>query len=143
MGEPLSAAVGGNRCRSAPDICYAVIMTERKPLSAGEALELLMTRRRDLEDLAASSAEARQPVELDQTRVGRLSRMDALQSQAMALETERRRAIELRRIEAALQRLEEGEYGYCVTCGDEIAVERLSLDPATPQCLTCARAASS
>ena len=117
-------------------------MAERKPLSADEALELLMTRRRDLEELAAGSAEARRPVELDQTRVGRLSRMDALQSQAMALETERRRALELRRIEAALRRLEEDEYGYCVTCGDEIAVERLSLDPATPQCLNCARAAS-
>ena len=123
-------------------ICYAEVMVGRRPMSDKAALELLMTRRRDLEELAAGSAEARRPVELDQTRVGRLSRMDALQSQAMALETERRRAIELKRIEAALRRLEEGEYGYCVTCGDEIAVERLSLDPATPQCLGCARAAS-
>ncbi|MBZ4023468.1 dimethylmenaquinone methyltransferase [Rhodobacter sp. TJ_12] len=41
---------------------------------------------------------------------------------------------ELRMIEAALARMDEGEYGYCVTCGARIAEERLDLIPATPFC---------
>ena len=58
----------------------------------------------------------RKPVALDQSMVGRLSRMDALQNQAMALEAERRRGVELQRIDAALARIEEGEFGYCAAC---------------------------
>ena len=80
----------------------------------------------------------RAPVELDQQAVGRLSRMDALQVQAMALETSRRRGNELRRIAAALARIDEGEFGHCLECGDEIAARRLALDPAAPLCIGCA-----
>ena len=100
-----------------------------------------ITERRDeLVQLTESAAGARRPVELDQTRVGRLSRMDALQSQAMSLETERRRQVELRRIDAALERIEEGDFGYCVNCGEPIAAKRLDLDPTTPNCIACAQA---
>ena len=70
------------------------------------------------------------PVELDQTSVGRLSRMDAIQRQAMAQETERRRRNELRKIEAAIDRIVEGEYGYCISTGELIPRARLDLDPA-------------
>jgi len=45
---------------------------------------------------------------------------------------------EIRMIHAALQRIEEGEYGYCTKCGDMIAKERLDLLPATPFCSSCA-----
>ncbi len=100
-----------------------------------EALLKLATEFRAEDEAAAGE---RAPVELDQQSVGRLSRMDALQVQAMAQETSRRRAAELRRIAAALARMEEGEYGYCVECGEEIAVRRLELDPATPLCINCA-----
>ncbi len=86
----------------------------------------------------AATSEERAPVELDQQAVGRLSRMDALQVQAMALETSRRRGVELRRIAAALARIDEGEYGYCLECGEEIAVRRLELAPAAPLCIGCA-----
>ncbi len=108
----------------------------RKRLEAARAR--LLARREELEALAAAAAESRRPVELDQSRVGRLSRMDALQDQAMALETERRRNIEHRRIEAALGRLAEGEYGYCLGCGEAIEAKRLELDPTAPQCVDCA-----
>ena len=70
------------------------------------------------------------PVQLDQTSVGRLSRMDAMQRQAMAQETERRRHNDLRRIEAALDRISSGEYGYCISTGEPIPKARLELDPA-------------
>ena len=98
----------------------------------------LTSRRKELIKLADASRESRAPVELDQTVQGRLSRMDALQGQAMALETERRRAAELTRIEAALARIETGDYGYCVSCDEEIAANRLELDPSIPTCIQCA-----
>jgi DnaK suppressor protein len=100
----------------------------------------LIERREELRHLAEGAAGAREPVELDQTRVGRLSRMDALQSQAMSLETDRRRQVELRRIDGALARIDEGEFGCCVQCGEPIAPKRLELDPTAPNCIGCARA---
>ncbi|NCF79775.1 MAG: TraR/DksA family transcriptional regulator, partial [Alphaproteobacteria bacterium] len=86
--------------------------------------------------LLNNSADDSAPVELDQTQQGRLSRMDALQQQAMAAETQRRRQREVYLLDAALKRLDEGEYGYCVNCGEAIEPQRLALDPATPFCIS-------
>ena len=47
-------------------------------------------------------------------------------------------AAQLARIAGALERLEQGEYGYCVNCSEPIAPKRLELDPATPLCVNCA-----
>lgn len=98
----------------------------------------LLERLRELDGISAEHRDERAPVELDQTSVGRLSRMDALQGQAMALELERRRAVERVRIRQALQRLEEGEYGVCAACGEDIPPRRLDLDPTAPTCIRCA-----
>jgi len=84
--------------------------------------------------------QAEQPVELDQSRVGRLSRMDAMQAQAMSKETGRMRRQKLLQIEAALQRIETDEYGYCGECGEEIAAGRLEADPTALFCIQCASA---
>ena len=100
--------------------------------------ELLLDRRKSLAELDEYGQKASQPVELDQTRVGRLSRMDALQCQAIAQETLRRRDNEIARIEAALKRIEENEYGYCLSCGELIAGKRLVLDPTVTICVACA-----
>lgn len=94
-----------------------------------------------LEDLDAEDilgAEGQKTVELDQQSVGRLSRMDALQHQAMARATQGRREGERKRIAAALARMDEGEFGYCSDCGEEIPVKRLELDPTVPTCVSCA-----
>lgn len=99
---------------------------------------ILENRKQELLHLLADNSEAAKPVELDQTRVGRLSRMDALQNQEMAKETDRRRQAELERIEAAFQRLEADEFGECANCGEDIAVKRLELDPTVVVCINCA-----
>ena len=96
--------------------------------------------RDELSELSRIAAESRKPVELDQTSVGRLSRMDAIQGQAMQLETERRREIELTRIDAALERIETGNYGYCTVCDEDISLKRLEHDPSAPNCIDCQRA---
>ena len=85
-----------------------------------EFRETLQTLATQLRVADAETSKERAPVELDQQAVGRLSRMDALQVQAMALETSRRRKNELRRIAAALARIDKGEFGYCLECGEEI-----------------------
>ncbi len=101
--------------------------------------ERLIQTQRELLKLEESGSDMAKTVELDQSRVGRLSRMDALQGQAMSLELRRRRQAELRRISKALRRMDDGEYGYCESCGLAIAVKRLEFDPAVDLCIDCAR----
>jgi DnaK suppressor protein len=67
--------------------------------------------------------------------------LDILQVEAMAIEADRRRNAELRQIEDALQRMADGRYGYCVTCGENIAPDRLEGDPTAVLCADCARLA--
>ena len=76
-------------------------------------------------------------VELDQQSVGRLSRMDALQSQAMAQAQKRRRQVMKQALEFALRRLIDGEFGFCEECGDAIEVDRLMANPAITRCISC------
>ena len=98
----------------------------------------LLARRAELLEEDRASAAERAPVTLDQQSVGRLSRIDAMQAQAMALAVERRRTAERGRIEGALKRLDEGEFGACVTCGEAIAEARLEHDPSVAECIGCA-----
>lgn len=93
---------------------------------------------KEIQKLSQGTEEDRQPVKLDQSMVGRLSRMDALQNQAMHVEIERRRALESQRIEATLKRIAADDYGYCVSCGEEVEAKRLENDPTTPTCISCA-----
>lgn len=103
-----------------------------------EARTALLARQAELVEEDRISDEARAPVTLQQDSVGRLSRIDAMQQQAMAQAQERRRSTERKRIAAALERLDAGEWGYCVRCGDEIAEARLRHDPSVPVCVGCA-----
>jgi DnaK suppressor protein len=83
-------------------------------------------------------AEDRATVVLDQQAVGRLSRLDALQRQAMAEAHARRIAVRRARIDMALGRIRDGGFGWCAECGEEVAEARLDLDPAAPTCIRCA-----
>ena len=65
--------------------------------------------------------------------------MDAMRDQAMAQETERRRQIGLTRVASALKRLDEGAYGYCLLCDEEIPIKRLEFDPSVTTCVNCAQ----
>jgi DnaK suppressor protein len=98
----------------------------------------LLRRESELRSLEESSRDTTQPVELDQASVGRLSRMDAMQGQQMALEGARRRQQELAKIEGSLRRIELGEYGNCTVCGEEIDVRRLMVAPTSTRCVPCA-----
>jgi DnaK suppressor protein len=99
----------------------------------------LAARQAELTELSDMTAEDRAAVALDQQSVGRLSRMDAMQQQAMSQAQQRARSAELVRIDQALRRLEDGEYGYCLECGDEIPDKRLEIDPSASHCVKCAK----
>lgn len=92
-----------------------------------------------LADDSASTSGDRRPVELDQTSVGRLSRMDAMQQQAMAAAQDARRQARIRAISAALERLGGEDFGWCDDCGAFIGLKRLDLDPTVRKCVDCAR----
>ena len=110
---------------------------ERRPTSPRfRALHPARLAEIDADDDAGREGQA--TVTLDQQATGRLSRMDALQMQAMSKATQARRDIEARRLRAALARIDAGEFGYCLDCGEEIVIKRLELDPATPRCIGCA-----
>ena len=95
----------------------------------------------ELDEADADGAESSRPVELDQSRVGRLSRMDAMQAQAMSQQAGRRRALMRQRVQAALARIDADEYGCCLNCGEAITPARLEYDPSTPLCMACAERA--
>ncbi len=103
--------------------------------------EKLLKLRDGLQQIEKTGNEAANTVELDQSRVGRLSRMDAMQAQAMSVESKRRRGIKLQRIDSALQRIDRDEFGFCIKCEEEIDPKRLEFDPTTLLCIYCAKKA--
>ena len=103
-----------------------------------KARKRLETRKREIEEQSAISKEARDVVKLDQQSVGRLSRMDAMQQQAMAEAQERTRQHDLIRIDMAFRRITDEEYGYCAECDNEIPDGRLAIDPMAERCIHCA-----
>ncbi len=100
--------------------------------------QALLALRAELEAVAETGDESAGVVELDQTRVGRLSRMDAMQVQAMAASSKQRRDEKLREIEAALRRIDNDDYGYCQSCDEPINPKRLEFDPTVRYCIDCA-----
>ncbi|MBT3028636.1 MAG: conjugal transfer protein TraR [gamma proteobacterium symbiont of Ctena orbiculata] len=108
------------------------------PKELASLKERLLHLRTELQAVDETSQAAGETVELDQSRVGRLSRMDALQAQQMAQETARRRQQQLSNIAGALRRIDAGEYGYCFVCKEPINIQRLMAEPTTTRCIDCA-----
>lgn len=109
-------------------------------LSKDQLTELRAELERQLGRLKRSmriSDEALRPVELDQTAVGRLSRIDSLQNQGMTRNLHQREQVKLAHIQQALERLDGGSYGLCVECGAEVPFERLFVFPEAPTCQAC------
>lgn len=103
----------------------------------------LLALQAELESIAATGDESAAVVELDQSKVGRLSRMDAMQAQAMAKASSQRREATLKHITAALKRLDDGDFGLCLNCDEPINPKRLEFDPTATLCIDCASAAES
>lgn len=98
---------------------------------------LLEALAEEVKTFLKKSKDASEAVELD-TSIGRLSRMEAMQDQQMALELRRRKKRQLARVNNALRRLDEGAYGLCELCGGSISEERLEAFPDMMTCVNCA-----
>ena len=92
----------------------------------------------ELDRLRGQARDSRAPVVLDQQSVGRLSRMDAMQQQAMHIANDTRRQHRYAALLAALKRMDDGDYGYCHQCDEMIGTGRLAIDPAAMLCVHCA-----
>ncbi len=110
------------------------------PLTADQISELRSELERRLKKLQKSmkvTDEALKTVELDQTAVGRLSRIDSLQNQSMSKGLREREIVQLSQIREALERMDRGAFGKCEECGDGIPFERLFIFPEAPACAAC------
>ena len=109
-----------------------------------EAIEIEILRQAIIDEIAelnrlrGQARDSRAPVELDQQSVGRLSRIDAMQQQAMNIANDTRRQHRHQTLMAALKRIEASDYGYCLNCNDAIGAGRLAIDPAVTFCVDCA-----
>ncbi len=101
-----------------------------------ELHQALLHLREELQKLLKDSSDGAQPVSLDES-IGRLSRMDALQQQSMVQANRRTAQTRLVRIESALRRHTEGDYGLCVECEEEVGYARLKAQPEAPFCISC------
>ena len=117
-------------------------MDKAADIDIGEMKKRLASRRVEIEALLSAGDGVVKPIDIDQQSVGRLSRMDAIQVQAMAEETARRREMEIKRIDMALSRIAAGEYGWCTACGEAIARKRRENDPAAPRSIRFSRRAT-
>lgn len=108
-------------------------------LTADQLIDLEEIIVAELESIRAesdSSEEEREAIAPD-VSIGRLSRLDAMQMQEVAKEADRRREERIARLELALDQLDEGIYGRCTRCGEDIAFERLKVTPEATHCATC------
>lgn len=92
---------------------------------------------KELREQLKISEESAEVVQLDQTLVGRVSRMDAMQQQSMAVSTRAKAKLKLQKVLAALNSIEADDYGYCRQCDEAIGFPRLSAQPEAILCLRC------
>ena len=98
---------------------------------------LLLHSESDLQEHLQISKTATEVVTLDQTTVGRISRMDAMQQQSMAVSTREKALAKLKRVQFALRAIANDEYGYCQQCDEAIAFQRLLAQPEAIFCVSC------
>jgi DnaK suppressor protein len=130
-----------SRVKPARQLIFVYRTTGAEPMLPTEEIEILQGRiERELAQIVDSLEDTHRAgaiVELDQSSVGRLSRMDAMQQQAMAMRSKERLLTQRRRLDAALGRIRAGRFGACCQCGDELTPARLRADPAAPFCARC------
>jgi DnaK suppressor protein len=110
------------------------------PLTQAQITQLrtqLIAQQEDLTELLHNADATTKPVTLDQQSVGRVSRIDAIQQQQMAIANQQQTSDLLKRIELALRRIDDASYGDCLECGEPIACARLQAQPFASHCIDC------
>ncbi|MEH6609143.1 MAG: TraR/DksA family transcriptional regulator [Halioglobus sp.] len=112
-------------------------MSDLTEAQLAEFVTSLETLQENLQQQIVSSTEQTQPVTLDQQAVGRVSRIDAIQQQHIAIASQQHAKKLLIQVQAALARIDAGDYGYCQECDELVALPRLKAQPYARLCLQC------
>ncbi|PCI75504.1 MAG: molecular chaperone DnaK [SAR86 cluster bacterium] len=115
----------------------ATILDQLTPKQTEELRSLLQFNKNKLEQQLLDAESATGVVTLDQSSVGRVSRMDAMQQQSMAVSTRTKAEASLRKILKALKRMDLEDFGYCGQCDEPIPFNRLKVQPEASHCLKC------
>jgi len=112
-------------------------LVQLTPKQKQELLLVLQSKKTKLEQQLLDAESATGVVILDQSSVGRVSRVDAMQQQSMAVSTRAKAEASLRKILKALKRMEAEDFGYCGQCDEPIQFNRLKVQPQASHCLKC------
>jgi DnaK suppressor protein len=115
-----------------------IIMDELSQEQIDNFRQDLLNLKEELEQNLKSTEAQAKPVDLDQP-IGRLSRIDAIQNQQIAKAGKRNQEMRLRLVMAAINNLEDGDYGLCIRCDGPIDLRRLKARPEARMCIDCAR----
>lgn len=97
-----------------------------------------MARKQESEELIKSWSDDAKPVDLGES-IGRLTRMDAIQQQHLAKAKVEQHKLRLKKIDAALKRIDDGFFGICPECDEAIDEKRLKAAPEALLCVECSR----
>jgi DnaK suppressor protein len=115
----------------------ASILVQLTPKQKQELRLVLQSNKTKLEQQLLDAESATGVVILDQSSVGRVSRVDAMQQQSMAVSTRAKAEASLRKVLKALKRMEAEDFGYCSQCDEPIQFNRLKVQPQASHCLKC------
>ena len=115
----------------------ASILVQLTPKQKQELRLVLQSNKTKLEQQLLDAESATGVVILDQSSVGRVSRVDAMQQQSMAVSTRAKAEASLRKVLKALKRMEAEDFGYCRQCDEPIQFNRLKVQPQASHCLKC------
>ena len=115
----------------------ATILVQLTPKQKQELLSVLLSNKTKLEQQLLDAESATGVVILDQSSVGRVSRVDAMQQQSMAVSTRAIAEASLRKVLKTLKRMDAEDFGYCGECDKPIQFNRLKVQPQASHCLKC------
>lgn len=99
--------------------------------------ERLEMERAASEAAMVRSADDLRPIEASGSSIGRVTRIDAIQMQAMSQLSRSQLELRVQMIQNALAAVAEGTYGTCRGCNGPIALRRLEAIPEAPFCIAC------
>ncbi|MEC7030220.1 MAG: RNA polymerase-binding protein DksA [Pseudomonadota bacterium] len=87
--------------------------------------------------LSSQTVDFKETLQGGETFIDELDKASQEENQRMTLRASDRRRKLQKKVAEAIARLQQGEYGYCKTCGEAIGLSRLAVRPTAEQCINC------
>lgn len=108
-----------------------------KAQKKAELKSLMLQKREELLVEIDELKELTKPI-APENAIGRVSRMDAINNKSINEAALRKSEEKLRKLDIALDKVDEDYFGLCGRCGNEIPAGRLMLMPESAFCVNCA-----